>query len=104
MRNALSKARSGIVISESWRPAAHGRSRSTAGWRPLLHLALVMTITVLVTSGGWVLGIMIRPLSPGTGLMRFLCECALWLMVVAAAASPLLNRGVRERLDAMIPK
>jgi len=72
--------------------------------RPLLHLALVTTIMVLVTSGGWVLGIMIRPLSPGTGLVRFLCECALWLMVVAAAASPLLNRGVRERLDAMIPK
>jgi hypothetical protein len=47
---------------------------------------------------------MIRPLAPGTGLMRFVFECTLWLIVVALAASPLLNANLRNRLIAAIPR
>ena len=72
--------------------------------RPLRHLLFLAGLMVFVTLGGWILGLIIRSWSPGIGLIRFLCECACWLIVVAAATSPLLNRRLLVRLDAMIPK
>jgi hypothetical protein len=41
---------------------------------------------------------------PGTGLVRFAGECALWLMLVALAASPMLSVRFRDRLIATIPR
>jgi hypothetical protein len=72
--------------------------------RPFLHLAFLAAVMVLVTSGGWILGIIIRSWLPGTGLLRFAGECAVWLLVVAVAASPMANGNLRSRLIAAIPQ
>jgi hypothetical protein len=72
--------------------------------RPFLHLAFLAAVMVLVTSGGWILGIIIRSWLPGTGLLRFAGECAVWLLVVALVASPLANGNLRNRLIAAIPR
>lgn len=72
--------------------------------RPLRHIAFVAGAMILVTSGGWILGTIIRSLLPGTGLVRFISECALWLIVVALIASPLANTSFRNRLIAAIPR
>ena len=72
--------------------------------RPLHHLAFVVAMMIVVTSIGWALGIMIRWWLPGAGIVRFAGECAIWLMVVALAASPLLSRGLRDRLIAAVPR
>jgi O-antigen/teichoic acid export membrane protein len=72
--------------------------------RPLRHVAFLAAVMILVTSGGWALGILIRSWLPGTGLPRFAGECALWLIIVALAASPLAIASVRNRLIAAIPR
>jgi hypothetical protein len=71
--------------------------------RPLRHLAFLAAVMVAVTVGGWVLGAIIRSWAPGGGLVRFVSECALWLIVVAVIASPLANASIRARLDASLP-
>lgn len=80
---------------------------STVIWRtlerPLLHLVFLATMLVLVTVGGWVLGIMIRSWVPGSGLVRFVLECALWLVVVGAGAIVVLDRRLRDRLAELVP-
>jgi hypothetical protein len=43
-------------------------------------------------------------LVPWTGLAGFVVECTIWLVVVALVASPLLNRDLRDRLIAAIPR
>jgi len=72
--------------------------------RPLRHVVFLAAIMILVTSGGWALGTVIHAWMPGTGLVRFAGECALWLAVVALAASPLASAQIRERLVAEIPQ
>lgn len=72
--------------------------------QPLRHVAFLAAVIVLVTAGGWGLGTAIRSLVPGTGLTRFMLECIFWLIVVALIASPLLNRNLRNRLIAAIPR
>ena len=72
--------------------------------RPLRHVALLAAVLILVTLGGWVLGVVIRSVLPGTGLTGFLGECALWLIIVLLVASPIANGRFRKRLDAMLPK
>jgi hypothetical protein len=57
-----------------------------------------------VTLAGWALGMAIRLAQPWTGAIRFFAECALWLAVVLAAASPLAFESVRERMTAAIPR
>ncbi len=71
--------------------------------RPLRHLLFLAVTLLLVTVMGWGLGVAIRALMPGSGLSRFVLECALWLAVVALAAAPLLNRHLRTRLAEMVP-
>ncbi len=72
--------------------------------RPALHVAFLAAVMFLVTSAGWVLGTVIRSWLPGTGLVRFVAECTLWLIVVAVVASPLLRASFRNRLIAAIPR
>jgi hypothetical protein len=72
--------------------------------RPFRHIAFLAAVTAFVTSAGWALGTMIRWWVPGAGLVRFVCECALWLIVVALVASPLANGDLRNRLIAAIPR
>lgn len=72
--------------------------------RPFRHVILLVAVMILVTPAGWVLGAIIHSWVPGSGLIRFVCECALWLVAVAAVASPLANASFRERLEAGLPK
>jgi O-antigen/teichoic acid export membrane protein len=71
---------------------------------PLRHVAFLAAVMAVVTLCGWGLGIAIRLTVPGTGLVRFVVECALWLVAVALIASPLLNKSFRDRLIAAIPR
>jgi hypothetical protein len=71
--------------------------------RPFQHVAFLVAAMTLVTSGGWTLGMITRSWVPGTGLARFVSECAIWLIVVALVASPLASGRFRNRLIALIP-
>jgi O-antigen/teichoic acid export membrane protein len=70
---------------------------------PLRHIALLSMMMIAVTLAGWALGTAIRLALPWTGAIRFFVECALWLAIVLAAASPLAFESVRARLTAAIP-
>jgi O-antigen/teichoic acid export membrane protein len=72
--------------------------------RPLRHIAFLAALMVSVTSGGWALGTSIRSWAPGTGLLRFAFECALWLIVVTMIVAPLAQKSLRDWLIAKIPK
>ena len=72
--------------------------------QPLRHVAFLAVVMTVVTLGGWGLGTVIRSLVPWTGLAGFAVECTLWLVIVALVASPLLSRGLRDRLIAAIPR
>ncbi len=71
---------------------------------PLRHVAFLAAVMAVVMFGGWGLGTVIRSMVPGAGLIRFALECTLWLVVVALVTSPLLNRHLRDRLIAAIPR
>ncbi|TFW61105.1 hypothetical protein CT676_09475 [Bradyrhizobium sp. MOS001] len=70
---------------------------------PVRHMLVLTAVMVTIVLGGWGLGLAIRALVPGAGLLRFLAECAIWVVVVAAAASPLLSERVRRRVLAAVP-
>jgi O-antigen/teichoic acid export membrane protein len=72
--------------------------------RPLRHLGFLAAVMIAVTLAGWALGAAIRLALPLTGPVRFFAECALWLAVVAAAASPLSIESLRAKLAAAIPR
>jgi O-antigen/teichoic acid export membrane protein len=72
--------------------------------QPLRHVAFLAAVMAAVTLGGWGLGTAIRSWVRWTGLTGFVVECTLWLVVGALVASPLLSRGLRDRLIAAIPR
>jgi O-antigen/teichoic acid export membrane protein len=72
--------------------------------RPLLHVVVLAVLMASVTLGGWALGAIIRAWVPGTGVIRFIAECAVWLAIVVLAASPFASNNIRNRLIAMIPR
>ncbi len=71
---------------------------------PFRHVAFLAAIMILVTSAGWALGLIIRSWVPGAGLVRFVSECTLWLIIGALVASPMASRSFRNRLIAAIPR
>jgi len=72
--------------------------------RPTSHIAFLVLLFVVVTLAGWALGSVIHSLVPGSGLSRFIIECALWLALVALAAAPLASGALRNRLSEAIPR
>ena len=46
---------------------------------PLRHVVFLAAVMIAITLGGWALGMAIRAAMPGTGLSRFIVECAAWL-------------------------
>jgi O-antigen/teichoic acid export membrane protein len=72
--------------------------------QPFRHVAFLAAVMILVMSAGWALGTIVRSWVPGTGLLRFAGECALWLMIVALVASPMVRANFRNRLIAAIPR
>lgn len=71
---------------------------------PLRHLLFLVAVMTATTLSGWGLGIAIRSMLPWTGLAHFVAECALWLVIVTVAASPLASGRVRTWLTAAIPR
>jgi O-antigen/teichoic acid export membrane protein len=71
--------------------------------RPFWHIAVLVLLMVTVTLCGWGLGTGIRSLTPWTGLLHFIAECALWLCAVGLIASPLTSARLRSGLVAGIP-
>jgi O-antigen/teichoic acid export membrane protein len=71
---------------------------------PFRHIAFLMMTAAVVTLLGWGLGTTIGLLVPGTGAVRFMVECAVWVAAVALIASPLTSKGLRRRLIAAIPR
>lgn len=72
--------------------------------RPFRHVAFLAAAMAILTSAGWALGAVIRLWLPGAGLLRFVAECTLWLVVVAVVASPMISARFRNRLIAAIPR
>ena len=72
--------------------------------QPLRHVLFLVAMMIVTTLSGWGLGIAIRAAIPWTGPTRFVAECALWLVIVALAASPLAFGQIRQRLIAAIPR
>lgn len=70
---------------------------------PLRHMLLLALIVAVVMPAGWLLGTLIRSALPGTGLVHFVAECALWLVVMGLAALSCLRGAMRTRLEAIIP-
>jgi hypothetical protein len=70
---------------------------------PLRHMLVLIAIMVTIMLGGWGLGLAIRAVVPGTGMLHFLVECTIWLVVVTIAASALLIERVRLRVLAAVP-
>ena len=70
---------------------------------PARYALLLLATMVTIVLAGAALGVAIRDLAPGTGVVHFVIECTLWLVVVALVASPLAHRALRERLIAALP-
>jgi O-antigen/teichoic acid export membrane protein len=70
---------------------------------PIRHMLVLVATMATIMLSGWGLGLAIRDIVPGAGLLRFLAECAIWLVVVAIAASPLLMERMRARVLAAVP-
>jgi len=60
-------------------------------------------LMVVVTAFGWALGVAIRSVAPFDGSAKLIAECALWVVFIVLAASPLANRKLRSRLAGLIP-
>jgi O-antigen/teichoic acid export membrane protein len=71
---------------------------------PIKHIAFLAITALVVTLSGWGLGAAIGLLVPWTGLVRFVVECTLWLAAVAVIASPLMSKGLRDRLIEAMPR
>lgn len=70
---------------------------------PLRHITFLMLTAAGIVAPGWLIGFAITALLPGSGLVHFVLECAIWMAVVGGLASPLLNTALRERLRALVP-
>jgi O-antigen/teichoic acid export membrane protein len=71
---------------------------------PVRHTLVLLATMLVVVTGGVALGGSLASLLPGAGIVHFAAECALWLAIVSLIFSPLLNRNLRERLIAIIPR
>ncbi|MGT2501591.1 hypothetical protein ACVOMS_13520 [Bradyrhizobium guangxiense] len=70
---------------------------------PFRHIALLLLMGVGILASGWLVGQAITALVPGSGLLHFVVQCAIWLVVMACAISPLLRARWRQRLLSLIP-
>ena len=62
---------------------------------------LVLAVTVVMS--GWPTCRVVTALVPENGLVHFVAECAVRMVVVGLLASPPLSTALRERLRAMVP-
>ncbi|MCK1493778.1 hypothetical protein IVB14_26115 [Bradyrhizobium sp. 180] len=71
---------------------------------PLRHVAFLVATMFTIVSVGWGVGLVIESQAGGGGLAGFFAQCALWLVVVGAIASPLASRKIRASLASVIPE
>jgi O-antigen/teichoic acid export membrane protein len=71
---------------------------------PVRHALSLLAIMLTVVSFGAALGAGIGDMLPGGGIVHFVAECTIWLIGVGLIASPLANKGLREKLIAAIPR
>jgi O-antigen/teichoic acid export membrane protein len=70
---------------------------------PLRHTAFLFMVAIVIVLSGWGIGTVVTSRVAGSGLAHFLAECVIWLVVVGSMASPLLSKGLRERMRGFIP-
>jgi hypothetical protein len=68
------------------------------------HVMFLIFVMITVIAFGWIVGFLISSSIGKDGLVQFILECAIWLVVVGGLASPLANPKVRAYLDAAIPR
>jgi O-antigen/teichoic acid export membrane protein len=71
---------------------------------PIRHTLVLMAMMIAIVSVGAAIGVTIRSLLPGAGIVHFLIECTLWMVAVALLASPLANQRLRIGLEAAISR
>jgi O-antigen/teichoic acid export membrane protein len=71
---------------------------------PIRHMLLLMAMMVTIIAVGVSIGMAIKYLVPGGGIVHFVIECTLWLVAVAVLASPLASQSFRNRLMEAIPR
>lgn len=71
---------------------------------PLRHTAFVVAVAVAIVPSGWSLGTAVASLVPGAGPAHFVAECAIWVLAVVLAASPLAFKRPRRLLTDVIPR
>lgn len=71
--------------------------------QPFRHVAVLSLMSAAIVGSGWLIGLAIGALLPGSGLVHFVAECAIWLGVIGVLGSPLLSARLRERLRALVP-
>lgn len=71
--------------------------------QPFSHIAFLLLLAVVIVVSGWLIGTAITGLAPGSGLVHFVVECTVWLIVVGVLASPLVSVALRKRLRALVP-
>jgi O-antigen/teichoic acid export membrane protein len=72
--------------------------------QPFRHVVFLFLMAIVIVVSGWLIGTSIAAVVPGSGLVHFIVECAVWLIVVGALTSPLLSVALRERLRALVPE
>jgi hypothetical protein len=97
---AIAIVASDLLVQFGWLNLTIVRQTLTSPLRHILFLALIIAVVVPT---GWLLGTLIRSAVPGMGLVHFMAECGLWLLVVGLVAVPFMRRRMRARLEAIIP-
>lgn len=71
---------------------------------PVRHVMFLIFVMITVIGFGWAMGLLISSSIGKGGLVQFILECTIWLILVSGLASPLANAKVRAYLDAAIPR
>jgi O-antigen/teichoic acid export membrane protein len=72
--------------------------------RPVRYALMLAAMMAVIVAAGAALGRLIGHLVPGSGLVHFVAECAIWLAAIAIPAAPLLRAQLRERLLAALSR
>jgi O-antigen/teichoic acid export membrane protein len=72
--------------------------------RPVRYALVLAAMMATIVAAGAALGEAIGHLVPGSGLVHFVAECAIWLAAIAVLAAPLLRAQFRARLLAVLSR
>jgi O-antigen/teichoic acid export membrane protein len=72
--------------------------------QPVRYALMLAVMMAAIVAAGAALGAAIGSLVPGSGLIHFVAECAIWLAAIALVAAPLLRAQLRERLLSLLSR